>query len=291
MQKFLVCQAVGGASVTFGALAFLIKDYGDGLDPTHMAMNECPGKVTESDGRIGYPARGVFSPLLTKWWTCYSEQYARLHDGERLEFGAVKDDSCIRLRMANASEIRDMLVPYVERMRGHYAMLDELNGGTPLRVVEVPDGYLCTVLEDPETGCEYVEELRRVWNTRSDDEYRFIANVQGFIARDASKHDWYEEDTLYDLSTVRGRVGLVISGKYGVARCETDEGNVTYLFIRRNEYYRATPDHPEKVMFEIVGLNQCALVTENPFKDAEEVLAYAKLALELENELGKKDET
>ena len=283
MQKFLVCPVPGGASLTFAAVKYLIKTCGEGIDPLFQYMNEHPGEhVAESDGQIGYPGEGLYSPLLTEWWKQFKRRRA---DAAGLTFaGLVSDNSTLSFLWAEAADIRKMLVPFVERLEGRYAMLDLMNNNVPLRVVDVPDGFCCGVTEDSETGCEFVEEYPRLWHARSDDEYKFIAQVKKFITRDASKQDWYEEGKVYDIGTVDGKVMLVLSGKYGAARCVNGEGDVKYLFLKKNEYYRATEEHPERVIFEINNLVESRFTPNYTFVDAKEAVAYAKLVVLLEDD-------
>jgi len=284
MQKFLVCPAVGGASVTFGALLYLIKTHGDGLDPLYRYMAEHPDeKLSESQGEVGYPEHGLSSPLLTAWWKLFTGSRPRPVNGNPPAFAdTVHEYSELHCLWGDNGNIRCMLVPFVERCCGDYRLLDRHNNNTPLRIVEVPDGYHCGVTEDPETGCEFVEEYPKIWHARDDDDYAFIAAVKKFCAHDASKHDWYNEHEVYDLRTNRGTVSLVLSGKYGVARCTNAEAEVKYMFIRKNEYYRPTDDHPEKAIFEICNLVQNRFSVQPVLVDAEQVLEYARLTALLE---------
>lgn len=282
MQKFLVCPAVGGAAISFAAVKYLIRECGDGIDPLYRYMNDHPGEhVSESGGKVGFPGEGLYSPLLTEWWRLFSSR--RITHGQELTFDdLVSDTTTLSFLWGEVARIRDMLVPFIERLDGHYAMFDIMNDKTPLRIVEVPDGYHCGVTEDPETGCEFVEEYPKIWHARDDDDYAFIAAVKKFCAHDASKHDWYNEHEVYDLRTDRGTVSLVLSGKYGVARCTNAEAEVKYMFIRKNEYYRPTDDHPEKAIFEICNLVQNRFSVQPVLVDAEQVLEYARLTALLE---------
>ena len=287
MQKFLVCPAAGGASISFAAVKYLIRECGEGLDPTWQYMNDHLGEhVSESGGKVGFPGEGLYSPLLTEWWKQFKRRRADNVAG--LTFaGLVSDNSTLSFLWAEAACIRKMLVPFIERLAGHYAMFDLMNNNTPLRIVEVPDGYYCGVTEDSETGCEFVEEYPRIWHARSDDEYMAIAAVKQFVAHDASKGDWYQELKVYDLSTGGCGIKLVLSGKYGAARCINGEGEKKYLFLTRNEYYKATEDHPERVIFEINNLVESRFTPDNTFVDAKEAVAYAKLVALLEDDAKK----
>jgi hypothetical protein len=277
MQKFLVCPAIGGAAISFAAVKYLIRECGDGIDPLYRYMNDHPGEhVSESGGKVGFPGEGLYSPLLTEWWRLFSSR--RITHGQELTFDdLVSDTTTLSFLWGEVARIRDMLVPFIERLDGHYAMFDIMNDKTPLRIVEVPDGYYCGVTEDSETGCEFVEEYPRIWHARSDDEYMAIAAVKRFVAHDASKGDWYQELKVYDLSTGGCGIRLVLSGKYGAARCVNGEGETKYLFLTRNEYYRATEDHPEKTIFEINDLAETRFTNSDPFVDADRVSAYARL--------------
>lgn len=283
MQKFLVCPAIGGAAITFEAVKYLVKNYGEGIDPIFEVLNRNPDGISDSHGQVGFVEQDLYSPLLTEWWRLFKSR----HTSASKEFTFaenVTDSSELPFLWGDYAGIRNMLIPFIERMEGHYVMFDKLNNDTPLRVVEVPDGYYCGISEDPETGCEFVEEYPRLWHARSDDEYKFIALVKRFVAHDASTHDWYVDDKVYDISTVGGVVTIVLSGKYGAARCKNDDGEVKYLFLRKNEYYKATGEHPERVIFEINDLIESRFSLNDPFKDADAVLAYARLVTLLENE-------
>lgn len=283
MQKFLVCPAVGGAAITFEAVKYLIKEYGEGIDPIFEALNRNPDGISESYGQVGFAEQELYSPLLTEWWRLFKSR--RTPASKEFTFTeTVTGSSELPSLWGFYAGIRNMLIPFIERMEGHYTMFDKLNNDTPLRVVEVPDGYYCGIAEDPESGCEFVEEYPRLWHARSDDEYKFIALVKRFVAHDASKHDWYADGNVYDISTVGGVVTIVLSGKYGAARCKNDDGEVKYLFLRKNEYYMATAEHPWRVIFEINDLIESRFSLNDPFKEADAVLAYARLVTLLDNE-------
>ena len=286
MQKFLVGPSVGGASITFGAVRYLIRTVGEGLDPLWQYMNEHPSDnaISESNGSVGYVDKDLFSPLMSAWWKHF-KSHRHIPDGREFDFDTnISDDSELAFLWGEHAEMRKMLIPFIERLEGEFAEFDRLNGKTPLRVVEVPDGYYCIVADDYETGCEYVEEISRTWGAMHDDEYRAVAAVRKFVAHDASKHDWYEEDKVYSLG---GSILLVLSGKYGAARCTIGDGNTRYLFLRKNEYYCATEEHPEKTTFEINNIPSSKFALDEPFVDGDRALAYAKLVGLLESCAGK----
>ena len=279
MQKFLVCPAIGGAAITFGAAKFLVRHCGEGIDPAWQYMNENPGlRVTESHGQVGYVGRDIYSPLLTEWWRLF--RMSRAKASGSFTFGDnVCDKSELTFLWGDYAGIRDMLLPFVERLDGDYATFDQLNNNTPLRIVEVPDGYYCGISEDPETGCEFVEEHSMIWHARFDEEYAAIAKVRRFCAHDASTADWYEDGHVYDLDGV----SLVLSGVYGAARLSTREDGAKYMFLKRNEYYRATPEHPWKCAFEINDLHESKFRLSRTFTDAGDAVAYARLVTLLED--------
>lgn len=138
MQKFLVCPAVGGAAITFAAVKYLVKNYGEGIDPIFEVLNRNPDGISDSHGQVGFVEQDLYSPLLTEWWRLFKSR----HTSASKEFTFaenVTDSSELPFLWGDYAGIRNMLIPFIERMEGHYVMFDKLNNDTPLRVVEVPD--------------------------------------------------------------------------------------------------------------------------------------------------------
>lgn len=272
MQKFLVGPNVGGAAITFGAVKYLIRKCGEGLDPLWQAMNENPGwPILESHGEVGFVEQDLFSPLLTAWWKYFKG--SKTTTEEFLFDGNVRDNSEIGFLYGESSDLRGILIPFIERLEGNFAEFDKANNDTQLRVVEVPDGFFCGVSEDPETGCEVVEEYPKMWHARYDSEYRILAEIKKFCYRDASTTDWFEDGKVYQLAD---SLKIVLSGNYGVALCKTDERGWYYLFLAKNTYYRTVGDRP-KVVFEIVDEHEAKFGLLETFKEAAKVDAYVAL--------------
>ena len=270
MQKFLVGPGIGGAAISLGAVKYLVRTCGEGLDPVWEYMNTHPDeKVDESNGEVGFVSKDLFSPLLTEWWRLYRMGH---HSDRELAFEDIADEAEISFLYGEYNSIRDSLIPFVERLKGQYDVLDMENGDTPLRIVEVPDGYFCGVVDDPETGCEVVEEYPRIWHARYDGEYRCLAELKKFCWRDASDTSWLEEDKVYEL----GHARVAFHGDYGVAQCHVVDRNDSYLFLRKNEYHHAVGDRP-KVVFEVRDEHESRLPFTNAFRDIGEVETYARL--------------
>lgn len=275
MQKFLIGTGIGGAALSFGALCYLIKTCGEGLDPIYRVLSRNPALQNQilatKDGVVGFLG-DCYSPLLTAWWKHYRDMH---HSEKDFKFeGNVFPESEISFLHGDAGELRDMAIPFIERLEGVYAEFDEANNGTPMRVVEVPDGYFCGIMEDPETGIECVEEYPQTWQSMSDEEYRCLAAIRKFAGREADDGSWYKDDTVYEI----GRdVRIAFHGNVALAYCsDMGDDEPKYVFLRKNEYYIATKDHP-KVVFEVQGIQRSKLIFNTVFHDASDFEGYAYL--------------
>lgn len=275
MQKFLVGPDVGGAAISFGAAKYLVQQCGEGIDPLWQDINEHPDwKISESHGEVGFVEKSVFSPLLTAWWKYYSG--SKTCDKEFTFDDNVTDSSEISFLYGESRDMRTVLIPYIERLDGNFYVFDHENNGTPLRIVEVPDGYFCGVMEDPETGCECVEEYPRMWHARYDDEYRVLAEIRKFCYRDAENTVWFEDGKVYELEHAK----IVLSGDSGVALCNAGDRGEFYLFLTKNTYYRATDDRP-RVVFEVVDEHESRFGLPEPFKPAKRIDSFVALIAKL----------
>ena len=257
MQKFVVGPGIGGAHLTWKGVKTLVYKYGMGLDPLYGYRL---GDLFESFGRVGI--NDIFSPLLSAWWQRY---YSCNTDAN---FEELEDDDSVHLGYGD-DELRERLIPFIEAMQGDFADFDEANDDTQLRVVEVPEGYQCIIVEDPEMGCETVQEVSRMWPVPPDDEWRAIIAVRRFCSDAEKNPDAKIEDRIpYPCVGVT----MMFLGDYGVARLSKGD----YLFLKKNTYYKANDDHG-KECFEIVGDRLNMFITERPVKDRKAVLAYAEL--------------
>jgi hypothetical protein len=235
-------------------------------------MNDNPLRkiVANSDGEVGFPGE-CYSPLLTAWWKHYRERHNSVKD---FDFETnVSPQSELSYLNGESGKLRDMVIPFIERLDGEYAEFDDANNDTPMRIVEVPDGYFCGILEDSETGIECVEEYPQTWCAMSDPEYRCLAAIRKFVHRDAEDDSWYQDDKVYDIG---GGVRIAFHENVALAYC-TDMGDEDkYVFLRKSEYYIATEDHP-RVVFEVQGLQRTKLIFNTVFHDASDFEGYACL--------------
>lgn len=257
MQKFVVGPGIGGAHLTWKGVKTLVYKYGMGLDPLYGYRL---GDLFESFGRVGI--NDIFSDLLSTWWQKYHERYSDK------TFESLESDDTLLIGYGD-DDIREKLIPFIEAMQGDYAEFDEANDDCQLRVVEVPEGYQCIIVEDPEMGCETVQEAARMWPVPRDDEWRAILAVRRFC-HDAEMHPEARIEDRIPYPCVG--VTMMFLGDYGVARST----NGDYMFLKKNTYYKAKDDHG-KECFEIIGDRPNRFITERPVKDGEAVLAYAEL--------------
>ena len=257
MQKFLVGPGIGGAHLTWKGVKTLVFKFGMGID---LLYGFNPDMLFESYGQVGI--NDMFSPLLSLWWQKFHERYSDK------AFGMLEDDYTLRLGYGD-DDIREKIIPFIEAMQGDYAEFDEANDDCQLRVVEVPEGYQCIIVEDPEMGCETVQEAARMWPVPRDDEWRAILAVRRFC-HDAEMHPEARIEDRIPYSCVG--VTMMFLGDYGVARSTKGD----YMFLKKNTYYKANDDHG-KECFEIIGDRPNRFITERPVKDGEAVLAYAEL--------------
>lgn len=263
MQKFVVGPGIGGAHLTWYGAKTLVFKYGLGIDPLY-GLDE--GMLFESHGQVGI--NDIFSDLLSTWWQKYHERYSDK------TFDSLESDDTLLIGYGD-DDIREKLIPFIEAMQGDYAEFDEANDCCPLRVVEVPEGYQCIIVPDPEMGCETVQEVARMWPVPHDDEWRAILTVRKFC-HDIEMHP---EKPIEDRKVYGGfGVSMVFQGDYGVARILNGE----YLFLKKNTYYTATDDHG-KECFEILGDKPNKFTMERPVHDGQSVRTYVKLINILES--------
>ena len=286
MQKFVVSPSIGGASITWAAVKYLVKLVDDNDMPLDAGCSLDIGELAESRGEVGYPEEGTFSPLLSAWWTCYKDSH------KDAEFDKLADDDSVYMGCFYSKSLRAKLLPFIETLAGDYDTLDSLNDGCELRVVEVPDGYQCGVVEDPESGCEVVEEFPQIWVAMKDDEYRFLRAVRE-VCETASINRTWEKETpsiVYDWTDRKGyHTKVAINGEYGMAKCVKGD-SVSYLFLKKNTYYTATADHG-KECYEIVGDKENKFRLPVIFHGEERVKAYFALAKLLETGVMENEKT
>ena len=280
MQKFVVSPSIGGASITWAAVKYLARLIGGDNDdtPLDLAFEIKDEELGEAHGTIGNLDKDIFSPLLTVWWSFYKEYH------KDAEFAQLNEDDSVYLGCYYSGDLRKKLLPFIEVLGGDYRMLDSLNDGCELRVIEVPDGYQCGVTGDPETGCEVVEEYPRIWVTMKDDEYRFLRTVRDVCDKISKERAWEGKEgpvVAYDWTDAMGfHTKVAVDGVYGVAKCMKD-GNVSYLYLKKNTYYTATDDHG-KECYEIVGDKENKFRFNVVFHEGDEVRAYFSLIKALE---------
>jgi hypothetical protein len=266
MQKFLIGPDICGASVSFGALCYLIRTVGDGLDLLHSYMKEHPDEpLGESSGKVGYPALNLYSPLLTQWFEMM----------EDVQFSDVRPDTSLHCLYGAKDAIRDSLLPFVERLEGDYTGLDAANNGSQLRIVEVPDGYFCGVTSDSDTGSESVQEYSNVWNAMDDREYRALNEVRKFCNGGQAEGKWPESGVIHELGSAK----LAVDGDLAVARIINRHGKPEYMFLSKNHYYCARNGRPA-VLFEVEGMANHRVCSHTVFRD-NSVETYARLVLAL----------
>lgn len=285
MQKFIVSPSIGGPHLTWNAVKFLSRLNNMEGVPFDAAYELKDNELSESNGEVGCPETNTYSPLLSMWWSYYRDR----HKDE--VFCGLNGDESVYLGVMYAKPLRDRLVPMLEELGGDYSKLDSLNCGCELRLVEVPDGYHCGVVEDPETGCEVVEEYPRIWVPMKDDEYRFVRIVRELCHKASVKRKWNCNATclVYDRTTGDGySVKIATHKDYGVAKC-TKDGEVSYLFLKKNTYYTATDDHGQEC-YEIVGDKENKFRLPVLFHSGNEVKTYCELITFIESKTEQSDE-
>ena len=272
MQKFVVGPGIGGASISWGAAKYLVQM--NKSDPVYGAKPDEIGcsPINEKEGDVGVLEKDLFSPLLSAWWHKYVERFPETR------FVELDDAADLFLGTWSGSPVRELLVPYLDCLNGDYARLDTLNGGVELRIAEVPEGYQCGVIEDPDTGCEVVEEYPRIWHALPDDEYRFVRLVRNFCSSaERDPGEFARQDFVYEISGLK----IALHGDYGMAKCRMNDGGCSYLLLKKNTYYCATEDHG-KECYEILGDRENKFSLPRLFRGDEEMKAYFSLLKLLE---------
>ena len=255
MQKFVIGPGVGGAYVTWRGVKSLVFNHGEGLDPLYgMGSEEL---LYESHGQVGI--HDTFSPLLTEWFKMFHET-----DPDTALANIEPDDS---INLGYCTEhIRDMLLPFIESLEGDYEQFDEENDGNELRIVEVPDGYDCSVFKEDETGCETVQERCKMWSAPRDDVWKDIVSVRKFCKE-------IEQQPVTDGHVYTYRhVKIAFMNGYGIAK----RNNGEVMFLKKYTYYRATDDHGTEC-YEIEGDKPNKFSMPKITRGPEEMKAYFEL--------------
>jgi len=256
MQKFLISSDIGGASLTKGALEYILDHNGEaGTDNKYSESNGCVYR----EYTLGYTgARETWpSPLYTEWYQLYKEQTPT--ESVR-PFNEIPLDASVQLPTSNClrnllpqgmtQSVYDAYVP-----SEYFSELDRLNGGCRLRIVTVPEGADVYIVSDDDMGCERVEEFHRSWSVQPDDEIAFVETVKRLSS--VFEHDPIKPNQVVDTDEIqfvhRGCKGdgvlFVHNGREGIA-VSKKTGKVALLVLA--EYFCETDIHP-KSWFEIVG--------------------------------------
>jgi hypothetical protein len=279
MQKFVVGPGIGGAALSWGAAKYLTQMHKpDPLYGTDLAKlacstasgNDCGIEIAGEDGVIV----GVkCSPLLTAWW---NEFHSRFPD---VPFDGLKDSDEVYMGAWHGNPLRELLVPYLEDLMGSYSRLDSLNNGTELRIAEVPEGYHCGVREDPESGCEVVEEYPRFWHALPDEEYRYVRLVRNFCdSASENPEEFAVQDFVYEVAGLK----IALHGDYGMAKCKKSDGEFMYLLLKKNTYYNSSTAEHGKECYDILGDRESKFSLPRLFRGDEEMKAYFSLLKLLE---------
>lgn len=110
----------------------------------------------DSDSQQWCLANGKITGLF---WKTFQERYFD-DDEENPEFYDLDWDESV---YDSQDELRKATLLILEKVIDFHT-LDRLNDGTELRIVEVPDGVSAYVMEDGETGHEFVTEPHRTWS-------------------------------------------------------------------------------------------------------------------------------
>ena len=208
--------------------------------------------------------------LYTEWY----QHYCKVYNNTPLK--DIEPNKSISLPLN--SDLRDLVVMYMVSQnydsllpRDYVEELDRLNGGNPLRIVEVPDGYHCHISSDDEYDHEYVQEFSRIWGADDDSESFTEQQIKRFSR---IYEEGFRIKTL-DQFGVGEYMDLLIAIK--------DDRAVVYsklskhfAFLKKNKYYTATNDHP-KEWFEIIGNMNQKYQTTPMFFTVESVNEYYDL--------------
>lgn len=180
------------------------------------------------------------------------------------------------------SEIRDLALMYMVNStydsllsNEYVAELDRLNNGSELRIIDMPEGYHCHIATDPENGCEYVEEYKRLWFAERDADLFTKQQIKRFACTyceglPLKNVDQFNVGEYMDLLiTVRGDRAVVYS-----------KLNKQFAFLKKAKYYTYTDDHP-KEWFEIIGDLNNKYQTAPIFYDMESVNDYCEMVNQL----------
>lgn len=288
MQRFLIGPSIGGAKLTKAAVEYIIR-YERGL---HRSITfEMAIDVNNHDEKFenvyanytdSNEGRYVYEPLYTEWWRIYR------HYHENVKFEDVPSDAMIDLPTMGVSEIRDLIMmylvksPYGSTISKELASeLDKLNNGYELRIVEVPDGYQCIIMDDQEYGTEAVHECTKMWNADQDND--------GFSKQQIKEFAYYESQSngksvFPDTIIVNGATTVgdpivykdLIIAKKGDRAVVYSKLNGKLAFLKRNKYYCETAGHPIE-WFEIVGDELNKFQLHQIFHDFETIHEYYSL--------------
>lgn len=287
MQHFLISPSVGGAIFTKAALEFIIKET-EIIPP--IGFIESDGIVYSMYDSEKFPERlPTACPLYSEWWHIYTSQYPGS------VFSELEGSNYIDI--PPHSDFRDLIVlhilpsGYTYRNADFFKKLDEANNGTELRIVDVPDGYHCFIVADPEYDCESVQELGRTWVPMTDErmltKQLFIKFSHDFSTGGGTLEGYNTEGTPFKYEDLV----IAIQGEHGAVYSKISN---EMFFIRMSTYFCETADHP-KEWFEIVGETYGKLQTWPAFHDIETVKSYVSLAeavmKEVKVENGRPEET
>ena len=245
MQKFVVSPSIAGAHLSLAAAKYLVTRAGIHDEVSH-----------EPDNFLN-------SKLLTDWWHIFNEWHSEVKQDELLDDDEIRIDT-----YGPGLTFRNNLLPYLESLEGDYDTLDLKNDGNRLRIVEVPDGYDCAIVSDPEMGIEEVVEHRHCFPVPGDEIYKDVLSVRKFCKSIENGTTTVQDLTKYTASDVT----LAFIGDYGAAR----RSNGDFMFLHKNTYYRSTEDHGT-VCYEIEGDRPPKFITQKVIYEAQEIAAYSKL--------------
>lgn len=266
MQKFIVGNGIGGFKLTKAAAMYLDSvcfGFGEPDDTseyagTCWAMNNITKQFAKECCDEGDETKSLF------------QQFIELEMDDGIY-------SC-------SDEMKNRLMPAIEKLTDFHK-LDEYNYGSKIRIVEVPDGANVFVNEDSETGCQWVQEVSRSWNSGYD--WAILAKAK--IRKACEEYRYDKDNCVFEKDDVK----YAFNENYGVAKfrkCyweityngdnvyrETDEWY--YVFLRKIEYYRATEAHPKESyqIDDIESEGSFFSAGKSFYKPQEEVKSYIEL--------------
>lgn len=266
MQRFLVGPGMGGAKLTKAAIEFIIKK--NSVSQIDSFSDDGYGNVFVS--YVNPERMPTCDALYTEWY----KHYCSVHQAIPLD--QIKPNKLIDLPIH--SDIRDLVIMYMVNSlydsllpREYIEELDQLNNGYELRIIEVPDGYHCHIVNDMECGYESVEEFSRMWVVGHDSESFTKQQIKRFakIYADGFRIknlDQFGVGEFMDLLIVVQDNRAVVFSKL----------SKQFAFLKKTTYHTANNDHP-KEWFEIIGDINFKYQTVPLFFDVESVQEYYDL--------------